>query len=47
METVSPNQKAEILNETVWWYAHNAMIHFSMPHGLEQPGAPEIFVRGL
>lgn len=38
METVSPNQKAEILNETVWWYAHNAMIHFSMPHGLEQPG---------
>ena len=27
-----------ILNETVWWYAHNAMIHFSMPHGLEQSG---------
>ncbi len=26
------------LNETVWWYAHNAMIHFAMPHGLEQPG---------
>ena len=31
METVSPNQKAEILNETVWWYTHNAMIHFSLP----------------
>ena len=31
-------KQADILNETVWWYAHNAMIHFSMPHGLEQPG---------
>lgn len=30
--------RAEILNETIWWYTHNAMIHFSMPHGLEQPG---------
>lgn len=27
-----------ILNETVRWYAHNAMIHYSMPHGLEQAG---------
>lgn len=31
-------QQTDILNETLWWYAHNAMIHFSMPHGLEQPG---------
>lgn len=31
-------KQADILNETVWWYAHNAMIHFAMPHGLEQPG---------
>lgn len=30
--------RVQILNETIWWYAHNAMIHFSMPHGLEQPG---------
>ena len=26
------------LNQTIWWYSHNAMIHFSVPHGLEQPG---------
>ncbi len=31
-------KQADILNETVWWYTHNAMIHFAMPHGLEQPG---------
>lgn len=34
----SNGEKIDILNETAWWYAHNAMIHFSMPHGLEQPG---------
>lgn len=34
----TPWQQAEILNETLWWYTHNAMIHFSMPHGLEQSG---------
>ncbi|WP_052092267.1 GH36-type glycosyl hydrolase domain-containing protein [Paenibacillus sp. FSL H7-0357] len=26
------------LNETAWWYTHNAMVHFIVPHGLEQPG---------
>lgn len=31
-------QELSILNETAWWYTHNAMIHFAMPHGLEQPG---------
>ncbi len=31
-------KQIEILNETVWWYTHNAMVHFFMPHGLEQPG---------
>lgn len=31
-------QEVEILNETVWWYSHNAMIHYAVPHGLEQPG---------
>lgn len=34
----SDSKQADILNETAWWYTHNAMIHFSMPHGLEQPG---------
>lgn len=28
----------EKLNETAWWYSHNAMVHFAAPHGLEQPG---------
>ncbi|BCN31622.1 GH36-type glycosyl hydrolase domain-containing protein [Anaeromicropila herbilytica] len=32
------NEQIDILNQTAYWYAHNAMIHFSMPHGLEQPG---------
>ncbi len=30
--------RVEILNQTAWWYSHNAMIHFASPHGLEQPG---------
>lgn len=30
--------RVEILNQTAWWYTHNAMIHFASPHGLEQPG---------
>jgi len=32
------NERLSILNETALWYTHNAMIHFLMPHGLEQPG---------
>lgn len=36
-EGLSKNE-IEKLNETAWWYTHNAMVHFSMPHGLEQPG---------
>lgn len=34
----SDAEQIAILNETIRWYTHNAMIHFSMPHGLEQPG---------
>lgn len=26
----------EKFNKTVYWYAHNALVHYSMPHGLEQ-----------
>lgn len=26
------------INEIFWWYTHNAMIHYAVPHGLEQPG---------
>lgn len=32
------SEEAEKLNETIWWYTHNAMIHFASPHGIEQPG---------
>lgn len=28
----------EKLNETVLWFSHNAMVHFAVPHGLEQCG---------
>lgn len=38
LECDRESERTAILNETIWWYAHNAMIHFSMPHGLEQPG---------
>ncbi|MBQ7840300.1 MAG: cellobiose phosphorylase [Lachnospiraceae bacterium] len=38
LEKAQQPEHLAILNETIWWYAHNAMIHFSMPHGLEQPG---------
>lgn len=30
--------RAEQLEETAWWYTHNALVHFAVPHGLEQPG---------
>lgn len=38
LEGGKEKKRLDILNETAWWYTHNAMIHFSMPHGLEQPG---------
>lgn len=38
IDNTNSKERIQILNETIWWYTHNAMIHFSMPHGLEQPG---------
>lgn len=32
------NKEIEQLNIIAKWYAHNALIHFSVPHGLEQSG---------
>ncbi|RJV94274.1 cellobiose phosphorylase [Subdoligranulum sp. AF14-43] len=32
------NRRLQILNETLYWYAHNALVHYAAPHGLEQPG---------
>lgn len=34
----SEQKRIDALNETAWWYTHNAMTHFIVPHGLEQPG---------
>jgi cellobiose phosphorylase len=31
-------KQLDILNQTAWWYSHNAVVHFAVPHGLEQPG---------
>lgn len=33
-----PDGPAERLSAVIPWYAHNALIHFASPHGLEQPG---------
>lgn len=32
------NENVDKLNETLWWFHHNAMVHFAVPHGLEQTG---------
>lgn len=31
-------REAERLNQICYWYLHNAMIHYAVPHGLEQSG---------
>lgn len=36
--TAGGSEEIQKLNETIWWYSHNAMIHFASPHGIEQPG---------
>ncbi len=40
VHTENPEEKehADIINETAYIYMHNALIHFAMPHGLEQQG---------
>ncbi len=38
LETKEENQSIAKLNEILWWYSHDAMIHFISPHGIEQPG---------
>ncbi|GHV02906.1 hypothetical protein FACS189485_04680 [Spirochaetia bacterium] len=39
--------ETEKLNETVWWYSHNALVHFAVPHGLEQSGGAAWGTRDL
>lgn len=31
-------EEIDAFNDTAWWYAHNALVHYAVPHGLEQPG---------
>ncbi len=38
LQSEEPSEQIHILNTTAHWYAHNALVHFAMPHGLEQPG---------
>jgi cellobiose phosphorylase len=30
--------KIEKFNDLAWWYTHNMLVHYSVPHGLEQYG---------
>ncbi|WP_128895241.1 GH36-type glycosyl hydrolase domain-containing protein [Longirhabdus pacifica] len=34
-------------NATAWWYTHNMLVHFSVPHGLEQYGGAAWGVRDV
>lgn len=38
LELNKDNKNIEKINETFWWYTHNAMVHYSTPRGLEQTG---------
>lgn len=31
-------EELEKFNDIVWWYTHNMLVHYSVPHGLEQYG---------
>lgn len=31
-------RRISALNVTAYWFAHNALVHFAVPHGPEQPG---------
>jgi cellobiose phosphorylase len=32
------SDKIEKFNDLAWWYTHNMLVHYSVPHGLEQYG---------
>ncbi len=38
LEMPEENPQIEKLQEMLWWYAHDALIHYISPHGVEQPG---------
>ena len=31
-------ESVEKFNSLAWWYTHNMLVHYSVPHGLEQYG---------
>ncbi|KKI89850.1 cellobiose phosphorylase [Bacillus sp. SA1-12] len=33
-----PTEELEKVNALAWWYTHNMLVHYSVPHGLEQYG---------
>ncbi|WP_311775176.1 amylo-alpha-1,6-glucosidase [Alkalihalobacillus sp. TS-13] len=36
--TASSSKQIDKLNTLSWWYTHNMLVHYSVPHGLEQYG---------
>jgi len=36
LDVAARDEEAAKLNDVLHWYAHNAMVHFTTPHGLEQ-----------
>ena len=36
-DEVTP-ESVEKFNSLAWWYTHNMLVHYSVPHGLEQYG---------
>ncbi|UAL53242.1 GH36-type glycosyl hydrolase domain-containing protein [Metabacillus dongyingensis] len=32
------SEEVEKVNDLAWWYTHNMLVHYSVPHGLEQYG---------
>lgn len=38
LELPKHDESLEKINEMIWWYAHDALIHYITPHGVEQPG---------
>ncbi|PLR67371.1 GH36-type glycosyl hydrolase domain-containing protein [Bacillus sp. UMB0893] len=32
------SEEVERVNDLAWWYTHNMLVHYSVPHGLEQYG---------
>ncbi|MFH1259537.1 MAG: cellobiose phosphorylase [Elusimicrobiota bacterium] len=36
LSSPKPEEGISKLNDIYWWYLHNALVHFTTPHGLEQ-----------